>query len=179
MLRHCTLFLLLLVAGVSLIVAGFSRSGETTPREVAPHLQGRAAESIEMVPETAAPPTQIIILYPLGGSAARGAIRKIFNHERHVKEFKITCSGCHHRYEDGRNVWKEGMPVKRCSKCHDDPALGGEKGLVAGFQMKKLLSQTSCIGCHMSGYLKTLERYGIFPGKEPAPRGHLVPGETR
>ena len=178
MVKHCILFLLVFVAGVSLIVAGFCRSGEARPTEAAPHLQVSAAEAIETVPETAAPPTQIIILYPLGGSAARGAIRKIFNHERHVRKFKITCSGCHHLYEDGRNVWKEGMPVKRCSECHDDPALGGEKGLVAGFQVKKSLSQASCKGCHMSGYLKRLERYGIFPGKEPATRGHLVPGRN-
>ncbi len=136
MVRHCILFLLVLVAGVGLIVVGFCRSGEA-----APHLQLTAAEAIETVPETAAPPAQIIILYPSGGSAARGAIRKIFNHERHVRKFKITCSGCHHLYEDGTNVWKEGMPFKRCSECHDDPALGGEKGLVAGFQVKKSLSQ--------------------------------------
>jgi len=170
MLKHCILFLLVLVPGVSLIVANFPRLGEATRTEAAPHPQVSAAEAIETVPETAAPPTQIIILYPLGGSVTRGAIRKIFNHERHVREFKITCSGCHHLYEGGRNVWKEGMPVKRCSDCHDDPALGGKKELS--------LSQASCKGCHMSGYLKTLERYGIFPGKEPASRSHLVPGQN-
>jgi hypothetical protein len=150
MIKRYTLFFQLLLAAVILMVNGFGHPGERA--ECSP------AEAIT-------PPTGIIISYPLGGGAGRGAVQKYFNHARHAEEFKITCSLCHHVYEDGRNVWKEGMPAKKCSVCHHDPALRGERRLTAGFQLKKLLSQAECRGCHMSGYLARLKRYGVFPGK--------------
>jgi hypothetical protein len=40
----------------------------------------------------------------------------VFTHKKH-KEFK--CIQCHHEYKDGKNVWKEGDPVKKCSECHN------------------------------------------------------------
>ena len=42
-----------------------------------------------------------------------------FDHQKHVKEFGATCTDCHHSYKDGKNVWKEGDKVEKCSACHD------------------------------------------------------------
>jgi len=50
-----------------------------------------------------------------------------FQHLKHYEKYedlegeKIACKECHHRYEDGENVWEEGDPVKACATpgCHD------------------------------------------------------------
>ena len=41
------------------------------------------------------------------------------NHKKHSADYKVACDNCHHEYKDGKNVWKEGDPVKKCSACHD------------------------------------------------------------
>ena len=40
-------------------------------------------------------------------------------HQKHNVDYKITCADCHHLYKDGKNVWKEGDFVEKCSECHD------------------------------------------------------------
>ena len=40
-------------------------------------------------------------------------------HKKHSADYKVACADCHHEYKDGKNVWKEGDPVKKCSACHD------------------------------------------------------------
>lgn len=41
------------------------------------------------------------------------------SYQKHAEDYKVTCSECHHEYEDGKNVWNEMMDVKRCRECHD------------------------------------------------------------
>jgi hypothetical protein len=41
------------------------------------------------------------------------------SHTAHSGEYKVDCTDCHHLYEDGKNVWKEGDSVQKCSECHD------------------------------------------------------------
>jgi len=43
----------------------------------------------------------------------------LFSHKKHSTEYKVACADCHHVYKDGKNVWKEGDHVDKCSKCHD------------------------------------------------------------
>jgi hypothetical protein len=40
------------------------------------------------------------------------------SHKKHHEEYKVACAECHHEYKDGKNVWKEGQKVKKCSECH-------------------------------------------------------------
>ena len=40
-------------------------------------------------------------------------------HKKHAVDYKVACNDCHHVYKDGKNVWKEGEPVQKCSECHD------------------------------------------------------------
>ncbi len=42
-----------------------------------------------------------------------------FTHKKHHVDYKIACADCHHAYTDGKNTWKEGAPVQKCSDCHD------------------------------------------------------------
>ena len=46
----------------------------------------------------------------------KGAVK--LTHKKHNVDFKIACAECHHVYEGGKNVWKEGDHVDKCSKCH-------------------------------------------------------------
>ncbi len=129
---------------------------ESPPSQDLAHVEARPAQPIEATPAATIPPKTFIVSYPLRGNAAKGVMEKIFTHERHAEEYGTTCNACHHVYEDGKNVWQEGMPVKRCAGCHDDPVLQGKEELVAGFQLKKMVTHPSCKDCHRSGYLKRL-----------------------
>jgi hypothetical protein len=41
------------------------------------------------------------------------------NHRKHSEEYEIACDNCHHLYQEGVNVWKEGDSVQKCAACHD------------------------------------------------------------
>ena len=41
------------------------------------------------------------------------------HHKKHAEDYQVACAQCHHDYQDGKNVWKEGDPVKKCIECHD------------------------------------------------------------
>jgi hypothetical protein len=65
-----------------------------------------------------------------------------FNHLKHSKDYKVACTECHHVYKDGKNVWKEGDEVKKCSTCHDpEKDQGNAKKLQTAFH-------TDCKECH-------------------------------
>lgn len=40
------------------------------------------------------------------------------SHLNHYEDYEVTCEECHHDYQGGENVWKEGDPVKKCLECH-------------------------------------------------------------
>ena len=44
-----------------------------------------------------------------------------FTHKAHHVDHKVTCDNCHHVYKGGKNTWKEGDKVQKCSTCHTDP----------------------------------------------------------
>ncbi|MDY7035341.1 MAG: cytochrome c3 family protein [Thermodesulfobacteriota bacterium] len=41
------------------------------------------------------------------------------SHKKHSTEYKVACNECHHEYKEGKNIWKEGQPVRKCSECHN------------------------------------------------------------
>ena len=43
-----------------------------------------------------------------------------FSHKGHSEHKDIGCADCHHVYEDGNNVWKEGDEVQKCEACHQN-----------------------------------------------------------
>jgi len=60
----------------------------------------------------------------------------LFSHEKHFNGYQIKCKSCHHAYENGKNVWQEGMTTL-CSDCHGD----SKAELVNAYHM-------NCWGCH-------------------------------
>ena len=63
-------------------------------------------------------------------------------HKKHNVDYKIACMECHHVYKEGKNIYKEGDPVQKCSECHDVKKSEGKK--------KKLMLafHKNCQGCH-------------------------------
>lgn len=41
-----------------------------------------------------------------------------FSHLSHIEDYGVSCEDCHHDYKEGKNVWEEGDPVKKCISCH-------------------------------------------------------------
>jgi cytochrome c553 len=72
------------------------------------------------------------------------------DHKKHNQEYKVACAECHHVYKDGKNVWKEGDPVKKCQECHNEPTIQMEKKLPPDQQKLnlKLAFHNNCQECH-------------------------------
>jgi hypothetical protein len=63
-------------------------------------------------------------------------------HKKHAEEYKVACTECHHEYKDGKNVWKDTDPVKKCSECHaPDTKQGNADKLNLAFHK-------NCQSCH-------------------------------
>ncbi len=73
-----------------------------------------------------------------------------FTHKKHAEDYKIACADCHHKYEGGKNVWKQGDPVQKCQECHNEPTIEGEKKLPPEQQKLnlKLAMHGNCQECH-------------------------------
>lgn len=73
-----------------------------------------------------------------------------FTHDNHAKNYSTGCNECHHVYENGKNIWKEGMEVKKCEVCHNEPTVKKEKSLPPDLQKKnlKLAFHNNCRACH-------------------------------
>ncbi len=69
-----------------------------------------AAEKVE-------PPDEVTIENEGYKTDKKGPVK--LDHKKHNKEYKVACADCHHEYKDEKNVWKEGMPVKKCAECHN------------------------------------------------------------
>ena len=79
-----------------------------------------------------------------------------FSHKKHHEDYKLPCTDCHHHYEGGKNVWKEGDEVQKCTACHSEAkastAKEGEPKLSQKEEIKKYYYSAiheNCVGCHM------------------------------
>jgi hypothetical protein len=104
-----------------------------------------------------APPTDITINNTAYKNDTKGPV--LFHHSKHSKDYKAACTECHHVYKDGKNVWKEGDDVQKCSVCHDpEKDQGKAVKLQAAFHNnckdchkksgKDTAPSTKCNGCH-------------------------------
>ena len=64
------------------------------------------------------------------------------NHKKHSADYGAKCTDCHHEYNDGKNVWAEGQPVKKCSACHDPEKKQGNADKLQNSYHK------NCKDCH-------------------------------
>lgn len=67
-----------------------------------------------------------------------------FPHLSHAEDYGIACKECHHYYEDGKNVWKEGDPVNKCIDCHDPNENDGN------IKNLRLAFHRNCKTCHQN-----------------------------
>lgn len=94
------------------------------------------------------PPESVTIKAGIWPSPTKAAVQ--YPHKKHAEEMKIACTECHHLMKDGKNVWKQGDPVKKCETCHTEPTIEGEKNLSPDQQKinLKLAYHENCQGCH-------------------------------
>ena len=92
------------------------------------------AEEVQEAPE------EIVINNAVYKTDRKGSV--LFLHSEHADGYVESCDGCHHEYKDGKNIWEEGQPVKKCSSCHDPAKSNG--------RIKKLniAYHKNCKGCH-------------------------------
>lgn len=64
-----------------------------------------------------------------------------FSHRLH-HERRVACQQCHHEYQGGRNLWKQGQPVKPCYSCHSHQVQARRPDLINAFHRQ-------CKGCHL------------------------------
>lgn len=72
------------------------------------------------------------------------------SHQDHIDNYDVACTECHHEYQDGNNIWKEGEPVKKCVECHS-PLKSEDK-----VKKLQLAFHKNCKNCH-----KKLAKEGI------------------
>ncbi|MCU0848221.1 MAG: cytochrome c family protein [Spirochaetes bacterium] len=73
----------------------------------------------------------------------------VFPHRRHT-DSGLSCSYCHHRYLDGKNLLdyselKAGNPEIRCANCHN--RTDSRHGLMDSYHLL-------CMGCHKDSEIK-------------------------
>lgn len=93
------------------------------------------------------PPKEVLIKDAAFKEYKKGPVK--FNHEEHAVKDKIACTECHHVFKDGKNVWKEGDPVKTCGTCHNPEKKEGKMDKLQNAYHK------NCKDCH-----KDLEKEG-------------------
>ena len=64
------------------------------------------------------------------------------SHKKHSAEYGVACADCHHDYQGGKNVWKEGDPIKKCAECHDPKKKQGKADKLKNAYHK------NCKNCH-------------------------------
>ena len=77
------------------------------------------------------------------------------SHKKHASDYKIACADCHHAYKDGKNVWKEGDKVEKCTACHKEAkapkAKKGDPKMSKADKVKNYYYSAiheNCVGCH-------------------------------
>jgi hypothetical protein len=68
------------------------------------------------VAEEPSPPDTIVIDNGGYEKDRKGPVS--FSHLSHTEDYEASCDACHHVYQEGENVWKEGDAVKKCGDCH-------------------------------------------------------------
>ena len=77
-----------------------------------------------------------------------------FYHEKHARQYNITCWTCHHDYADGKgNIWSPWGTTEKCSTCHDP--VEKKDGLIK----LQTAFHLNCIMCH--------QEIGLYKGMKP------------
>jgi len=85
-------------------------------------------------------PEEIVINNKVYETDRKGSVW--FTHLEHAQGYVESCDGCHHEYKDGKNIWEEGKPVKKCFTCHDPLKRKGS------IRKLNIAFHKNCKGCH-------------------------------
>lgn len=112
------------------------------------------AASLAVIAAEAQPPDMVTIKAALWPTPTKAPVE--LTHKKHAEDHKIACADCHHKYEGGKNVWKQGDAVQKCEACHTDPTIQGEKKLPEAQQKLnlKLAFHNNCQECHKAAKQK-------------------------
>ena len=102
----------------------------------------------------ATPPDNVLIKNEGYKKIKKGPVN--FSHKKHADELGINCTECHHKYVNGKNVWKKGDAVEKCAKCHNPIKKKGSKELDLMHAYHK-----NCMGCH-----KQMHKAGKISNKD-------------
>ena len=121
---------------------------ETDPLQTETESTGPETPDIAEGSSDSVPPAEFALVSGLWETHTKSA--PFFTHDKHTKVHEVACNECHHVYEQGKNVWEEGMPVQKCEACHDEPTIRNEKKLPPDMQKRnlKLAFHGNCRGCH-------------------------------
>lgn len=106
---------MILIIGVLLLCPGsriVAEQDRKTPDKATPENIGSAVEIMQKE-------LDIITIHNKGYDKYRkGPVN--FSHEKHSRQYGVTCWECHHDYIDGEeNAWSPWGTTEKCSKCHD------------------------------------------------------------
>lgn len=96
---------------------------------------------------TAADVPDKVVLSPEGKGYKRimkGPVK--LSHKKHSEDYKAACTDCHHVYEDGKNVWKQGDEVQACSDCHEMKRTKQDGATV--YKLKNAFHKNCAKSCH-------------------------------
>ena len=93
-------------------------------------------------------PAEIVLQSSLWKTHTRGPVQ--LTHKKHIKDYRVPCTECHHVFKGDKNIWEPGMPVDKCHVCHNETTVKGEKSLPPGSRIRnlKLAFHKNCQGCH-------------------------------
>jgi hypothetical protein len=89
---------------------------------------------------TTEPPRAVRLNIYIGRPAEKPPVH--FNHRLHEAR-GAPCEACHHDYQRGRNVWRQGMPVEKCRACHGPAPRANRLDIKDAFHRQ-------CKGCHLT-----------------------------
>ncbi len=73
--------------------------------------------TINVIADDGKAPDEITLTPDICKTPKKGPV--LLTHKKHAEDYKINCNECHHVYKDGKNIWKKGDAVQKCSECHD------------------------------------------------------------
>jgi hypothetical protein len=108
-------------------------------------------------------PDEFVIQDSLWAKHTKSGVK--FSHKKHAEEYGVACNECHHVFEGGKNVFKEGDPVQKCHDCHNEPTIKGEKKLSKDKQKLnlKIAFHNNCQSCHKKLKKEDKAKYGKIP----------------
>ena len=105
---------------------------------------------------------------PVYGKHTKTSVK--FSHKKHAEDYGVACNECHHLFEGGKNVWKEGDAVQKCQECHKEAKAPPPKKGAPKISAKEMIKtyhysaiHENCVACHKELKKKDRQKYAKIP----------------